>query len=620
VRGWQHFVRAAQAAGVCFPLLCCSGPAAKAPSQTAPVSPVAATPSLPLDQPQPLPGPRPSQAAIHQWQDRKFGMFIHFGLYSMYGGMVNGKKIDNGYSEQIMANAPIPLAAYAASAGKFDPANFDPDAIVALAKSAGMKFIVITAKHHDGFNMFHTAQTNYNIVDATPYHRDVVKLLADACARAGMKFGVYYSSIDWHYPGATPYIEGNSNLIPPAHADFNVAQLKELASNYGPLSEIWFDMGKPTPEQSERFARTVHDLQPNTMVSGRVFNYQGDFTVMGDNQVPDFVIDEPWQTPASVFADTWGYRSWEKRTDLPGKVQETILRLVQVVSRGGNFILNIGPEGDGSVVPYERDVLRGIGEWMNLRGEAIYGAGPQPFRKLDFGYATTRPGRLYLFVKSVPRDGKLLLPGLKTTLDRAWVLGDPQSASLPIVKEKPGATIAAGALHAALVRTAAGHGALSSCLPVIVAQYGGPLEVQPDTIAPGSGGSIVLKASQADHFMNYNGRGYEAPSTLYKLRWHAAAPPGTYRIAITYRPLLHGGEAAVMVGNRALAIQVDGTAGGGTSSGLNSATLPDNVEIKPADYTTIEVTPPQPFFKGTPLGIDIEQITLTPTNNSGRKS
>jgi alpha-L-fucosidase len=169
-------------------------------------------------------------------------MFIHFGLYSAYGGMVNGKKIDNGYSEQIMANAPIPLNEYAASAAQFNPTNFDPDAIVALAKSAGMKFIVITAKHHDGFNMFHTAQTNYNIVDATPYRKDVIKLMEEACARAGMKFGVYYSSIDWHYPGASSYIEGNSNPIPPAHEAFNVAQLKELASNYGPLSEIWFDM------------------------------------------------------------------------------------------------------------------------------------------------------------------------------------------------------------------------------------------------------------------------------------------------------------------------------------------------------------------------------------------
>src|SRR5882762_6397258 len=218
-----------------------------------------------MDKPLPLSEPRPDAVSKQAWADRKFGMFIHFGLYSMLGGEWKGKQIDNGYSEQIMANAPIPLPEYAALAGQFNPVNFDADAIVALAKAAGMKFIVITSKHHDGFNMFHTAQTRYNIVDASPYRRDVVKELSAACARAGMKFGVYYSSIDWHQPGASTYIEGNSNPIAPDHAAFNVAQLKELLSNYGPISEIWFDMGKPTPEQSKMFAQTVHRLQPRTM-------------------------------------------------------------------------------------------------------------------------------------------------------------------------------------------------------------------------------------------------------------------------------------------------------------------------------------------------------------------
>ena len=215
-------------------------------------------------------------------------MFIHFGLYSELGGVWQGRNIDNGYSEQIMANAPIARDDYAALAKQFDPKRFDADAIVALARSAGMKFIVVTAKHHDGFAMFGTRQSDYNIVQATPFHRDVVKELADACARGGLKFGVYYSTIDWHAPTGSPYVEGNSNPISDAHAKFNAAQLRELLTGYGPLSEIWFDMGKPTPEQSKLFAQTVHGLQPQTMVSGRVFNYEGDFTVMGDNEVPGF--------------------------------------------------------------------------------------------------------------------------------------------------------------------------------------------------------------------------------------------------------------------------------------------------------------------------------------------
>jgi len=543
-------------------------------------------------------------------------MFIHFGLYSAYGGMVNGKKIDNGYSEQIMANAPIPLNEYAASAAQFNPTNFDPDAIVALAKNAGMKFIVITAKHHDGFNMFHTAQTNYNIVDATPYRKDVIKLMEEACARAGMKFGVYYSSIDWHYPGASSYIEGNSNPIPSAHEAFNVAQLKELASNYGPLSEIWFDMGKPTPEQSERFTRTVHDLQPQTMVSGRVFNYQGDFTVMGDNQVPEFVIDEPWQTPASIFSDTWGYRSWQERENLNGKIEENILRLVQVVSRGGNFILNIGPEGDGSIVPYERDVLHGIGSWIAIRGDAIYGTSPQPFRHLDFGYATTKADSLYLFLKDAHGAGDLRLPGVKTKLKSAYVLGDPQSVSLPISEDRSGAVIGTGPLQAAIQRIEAGSGASAAVLPVIVVKFDEPLVVQQEAIAPQPDGRIVLRASQADHFMNYNGRGYEAPATLYKLRWTVSAKAGNYRIALTYRPSVKAAQLCVTVDGKPIVTEVKAQAAADGSGGSQVVELPTTVTITGASSSMIEITPPQPFSKGTPLQANVEQLTLAPLSES----
>ena len=167
-----------------------------------------------------------------------------------------------------------------------------------------MKFIVITAKHHDGFSLFGTKLSSYNVVDGSPYRRDVIKELAAAARAEGLSFGVYYSSIDWHW-GSVPDKQ-NNNPIPKELADFNLGQLVELCSNYGPLSEIWFDMGNPTPEQSKRWTDAVHTLQPDTMVSGRVFNHQGDFTVMGDNAIPDHRIDEPWQTPGSVYGDTSG--------------------------------------------------------------------------------------------------------------------------------------------------------------------------------------------------------------------------------------------------------------------------------------------------------------------------
>jgi alpha-L-fucosidase len=553
----------------------------------------------PLDRPQPLSQPRPGAEDVRAWGDRKFGMFIHFGLYSELGGMWQGKIVDNGYSEQIMANAPIPLDQYAALADKFNPTKFDPDAIVALAKAAGMKFIVITSKHHDGFNMFHTAQTKYNIVDATPYKRDVVKQLSEACARAGMKFGVYYSSIDWHQPGASTYIEGNSNPIPPGHAAFNVAQLKELLSNYGPISEIWFDMGKPTPEQSKMFTQTVHRLQPGTMVSGRVFNYEGDFTVMGDNEVPAFQIDEPWQTPASIFGETWGYRSWQKREDLPGKIHENILRLVQVVSRGGNYILNIGPEGDGSVVPYEADVLRGVGNWLKGREEAIYSTTAQPFRKLDFGYATVGQNKLYLFVRDLPADGALHLPGLrKPQAGEAYLLNSSAPTKFPVAEGKDEVTIQ-------VPQTSIEN---AGFLPVIVLPFSGKLDVTQPAISPDPNGSFALTPETADHFFNYNGRGYEAPPTLYKLRWLLAATPGTYNVELDVKL-----DGQVAQANAKLDLIVNGARTALTTASSGTSTIKTTIQIlKPASTTSIELTPPEPFVKGTPLAVGVLALRLSP--------
>jgi alpha-L-fucosidase len=555
--------------------------------------------ALPLDRPRALSQPRPTADEIREWSDRKFGMFIHFGLYSTLGGKWQGQQIDNGYSEQIMANAPIPLDQYSALASQFNPTHFDADAIVALAKAAGMKFIVITSKHHDGFNMFRTAQTSYNIVDATPYKRDVVKELADACARGGMKFGVYYSSIDWHQPGASTYIPGNSNPIPPAHAAFNVAQLKELLSNYGPISEIWFDMGKPAAEQSKRFAETVHRLQPHTMVSGRVFNYEGDFTVMGDNEVPEFQIDEPWQTPASIFPETWGYRSWQKRGDLPGKIRENILRLVEVVSRGGNYILNIGPEGDGSVVPYEADVLRGVGDWLKHRGEAIYATTAQPFRSLDFGYATVGQAKLYLFVKDVPGDGALRLPGLRAgQLNEAYLLGSPSRESFAVTSTKEGASVRIGKDSLA----GAGY------LPVIVLPFSGRLEVAPASTASDAAGNFLLTPSAADRFFNYNGAGYEAPKTLYKLRWFLDAPPGRYRAEIDVQPAQAKARMDLVVDGLRIPLTV-------RFSAAASVTIRQNIRVSPASSETaspvsIELTPPEPFLKGTQLPCCVVAVRL----------
>jgi alpha-L-fucosidase len=560
----------------------------------------------PLDQPQPPPGAGPSKATIDAWQDRKFGMFIHFGLYSVAGGMWNGKRVNNGYSEQILANAPIPPKDYEALARQFDPQHFDPDAIVALAKAAGMTFIVITAKHHDGFNLFHTAQTPYNAVDATPYHKDIVKALADACARGGLKFGVYYSTIDWHHPGGNTYIEGNSNPITPAQEAFNVAQLKELMSHYGPIAEIWFDMGKPTPAQSAHFAHTVHALQPQTMISGRVWNHYGDFAVMGDNGEPDVAMELPWQAPASMFPDTWGYRSWEQRNDPQAKVRENITRLVRVVSQGGNYILNIGPEGDGSVVPYEAQVLRGIGAWLKRNGEAIYGTRKQPFAPVDFGYATVGAHALYLFVDKLPPDRRLHLPGLAdTAFGPAYRLGVPAS-TVDVRRDGADVSVSLDAL--------VGHDAdsnIDAFMPVIVLPLKRPLRVRPRAIAAASGGTFQLTPAQAERYLNYNGEGYEAPATLYKLRWRLDAQAADYSLILRYAPAAQPTRVDVWVDGHRYPLDLAGVNGADAASQV----LHVHRDRLAHPYAMqLELTPPSPFVQGTALPVTVRSVELAPAH------
>ena len=559
---------------------------------------VASAATQPLDQPQPPAGAGPSAATIKGWQDRKFGMFIHFGLYSLAGGVWNGKRIDNGYSEQIFANAPLPPEQYEALAKQFDPVHFDADAIVALAKAAGMKFIVITAKHHDGFNLFQTAQTPYNTVDGTPYHKDIVKELADACARGGLKFGVYYSTIDWHHPGGNTYIEGNSNPITPAQEAFNVAQLKELLGHYGPIAEIWFDMGKPTPAQSKHFAQTVHALQPQTMISGRVWNYQGDFAVMGDNSEPDVGMEQPWQAPASMFPQTWGYRSWQVRDDVSGKIRENITRLVRVVSQGGNYILNIGPEGDGSVVPYEAQVLHGIGQWMRRNGEAVYATQKQPFPKLDFGYATVGPHALYLFVSKIPADHRLHLPGVTDTeFGRAYRLGS-SNASIDVEHDKDGVSVPLDRL--------AGWPDVDAFMPVLVLPLKSPLHVRPESIAAAADGSIHLQQAQAQHYLNYNGEGYEAPATLYKLVWQADAKAANYTATIHYEATSKPARWDLWIDGKRYVVT--------SAPDVALQTIKVSRDRSAHPYAMqVELTPTAPFEQGESLPVTVNAVELVPT-------
>ena len=371
-----------------------------------------------------------------KWVDQKFSMFIHFGLYSVYGGVYEGKPVERGYSEQIQSFAGIFSDWYAATANEFNPVKWNADSIVLLAKDAGMRSIVFTSKHHDGFCMYHSQYTAFNIVDATPYGKDLMKELSDACRRGGIEFAVYYSLIDWHYPQAYPISSHNADPITLQHFEFNMNQVREIMTNYGDISEIWFDMGSLTPNQSKQLYELVNELQPNCMISGRLGNDYVDFSVMADNEYPDYKLGVPWQTAASFFDETWGYRSWQKRGTLEEKVQEKIKSLIKVISRGGNYLLNIGPKGDGSVVEFESSALKQIGKWVKLNREAIYGTTANPFHGVfSWGDITTKDNALYLFIEDMPSSKEILLSGFDGKVSEVKVLANNQTLNFSETSE-----------------------------------------------------------------------------------------------------------------------------------------------------------------------------------------
>ncbi|WP_329904176.1 alpha-L-fucosidase [Porphyromonas pogonae] len=367
------------------------------------------------------------------WHHNKYSMFIHYGLYSRLGGVWEGKPVTSGYSEQIFSFGVHFTDWYEEVARSFAPSAWNARDIVRLAQAAGMRSIVFTSKHHDGFCMYGTHTTPYNIVEATPLKRDVMKELADACHEAGMNFGVYFSLIDWHYPPAMPVSSHNADSITPMHHRYNMDQIREILTRYGSVSELWFDMGSMSPAQSREMYALVHRLQPACKVSGRLGNDYCDFSVMADNKLPEHQLDLPWQAAASIFSETWGYRSWQKRGNPEDKIREKLHDLVTVVARGGNYLLNIGPKGDGSVVPFEKQVLEGMGSWIKKYEFAIYGTEANPYNKVfDWGEITRHGNKIYLFVRPQSMGATITLPPLTSRPLQARLLTTPGSKNIDI--------------------------------------------------------------------------------------------------------------------------------------------------------------------------------------------
>lgn len=362
------------------------------------------------------------------FRDAKFGLFVHWGLYALLAGRWHAQEAP-GVAEWIMDTLQIPAAEYETLAAQFDPQQFDADALVRQAKSWGMQYIVFTAKHHEGFAMYRSAHP-YNVVDASPCHRDILRELADACHKYDIRLGLYYSQAqDWDDPNGLAAGRDNSAKDFDFYLEHKVKpQLTELLTQYGDIALVWFDTPLTmTAAQSRSLYDLVKQLQPQCLVSGRIGNGLGEYMTTSDNFLPRLPYPGAWELPATLN-DTWGY----KESDHNWKSADEVLRLLlKVVSRGGNYLLNVGPDAQGVVPPECLAVLNEVGHYTAENGAAIFGTHPVPVYpyELDWAEMTCRPHRLYLHILK-PRT-RIELPNVRFTALSARVLGC--GADLPVL-------------------------------------------------------------------------------------------------------------------------------------------------------------------------------------------
>ena len=394
------------------------------------------------------------QAKVAQWQDMKYAMFIHWGVYSSYAGWYKGQKQEVGYPEQIKAwghqqtwDSRIPLQGipreeYLATAQTFEAPNFDATSWCQQAKDSGMKMLLITSKHHDGFAMWDTATTDYNFTKQSPSHRDPLLELSQACKKVGIKFGLYFSNIDWEKQPENPWRNDNT-LDEDGYMDYIHAQLKELlGGKYGEIAELWYDMGKPNPAQSDQLREWAHELQPNIMVNSRVGNDRADFEVGWDNEMQSEQTQGPWESAVSIFHKTWGYANWDdaapqfKDTGYPDypnwdhmidvdnttalrkapggartKTTEIVGNMFSTVALGGQFLFNVGPKFDGSYDPWDASVLKGVGDWNRAHPGILGNSRPTHFPIENWGKTMVDDSHIYLGIEQWPADGMVTLRG-----------------------------------------------------------------------------------------------------------------------------------------------------------------------------------------------------------------
>ena len=430
--------------------------------------------------------PEQRDARMAWWREAKFGMFIHWGVYAVPAGTYQDQKI-GGIGEWIMLRGRIPVAEYKAYAATFNPVKYDPASWAALAKEAGMRYMVITSKHHDGFALFPSEATTWDIADATPYKKDLIGPLAQAARAEGLKFGLYYSQAqDWTHPGGAKAGmkdgEGWDDTHKGSFADYidaiAVPQTREILTRFQP-DVLWWD----TPHlMNASHAAKLAALLP--LKPGIIHNNRLGAGYKGDTETPEQYIPatgypgRDWET-CMTMNDTWGFKSYDHNWK---PVSTLITNLVDIVSKGGNYLLNVGPTAEGEIPAESIRLLKEVGAWMRTNGEAVYGTKATPFKRLPWGRCTTKDAGpdtiLYLHVFDWPADGKLTVPGLANPIKSASLLATGAAVT---AEPSPGGPV--------LTVPAAAPDAISSTIKLVIA---GKPEVAELPVLPNKDGVITL--------------------------------------------------------------------------------------------------------------------------------
>jgi alpha-L-fucosidase len=546
------------------------------------------------------------------WTTARFGLFIHWGVYSVPAGVHHGRRVA-GASEWLMHAAKIPVADYKEYAAGFDAASYDADAWVRAALDAGMGYVVITAKHHDGFALFDSKVNDWNAVRGAAAGRDLLRPLVDACRRAGLPIGFYYSQAqDWVNGGAA--FGGHWDAAQAGDFDdyldrVAIPQIRELLTLYGPdvPALLWWDTpADMTPERSDRIAAAVEEIRPGLLQNDRLGTQPGGGHFdTPEQRIPANRPARAWET-CMTTNNSWGFNlhdhEWKPAAVL-------IRQLGEVVSQGGNYLLNIGPRANGTIPQESLDALRAIGAWMRVNGDAIRGASAGPFpHRLPWGFATRRGDTIHLLVEQWPSDGRLAVPLLDAPR-RAYLRAAPDQP-LPVVPDADGIVLT--------VPSEAPDPALS----VITLEFSSsprigfiPPRPRPPVIPQPADGVLTLRAADAeiigDHLALMTGsdpwlgcwsRGDSHP--LWRVTLHLRGP---YRIELDYAVPAHrqGTRLELAFGEQRLGLHVHGTGGWEEFVRLDAGVI----TLEPSDELPVRVLPVT-----VPLGavMNLRGLILTP--------